>query len=142
MVIDYFAYKNNNNDQGCRRFAAAGAHPAVPDLYEVRYSVQLTLWSGSVAREASDGPCIYTHPLPQRIPNPYDHLLAFSGFNFRVFSSVSFDAQVVSSNTTSMEISAEVFSTLRAFEVRFFVLLINLASQWAQVEKGCKFRGT
>ena len=81
---------------------------------------------------------MYTHPLPQDAPSPYDHLLAFSGFNFRVFSSISFDAQVVSANSTSMEISAEVFSLIRAFEIRFFVLLVDSNSQWAQIEKICK----
>ena len=75
----------------------------------------MTLWSGSTAREAADGSSIYTHPLSQYAPSPYDHLLAFSGLEFRWFFDISFDAQVVSANSTSMEISAEVFSTTWVF---------------------------
>ena len=83
---------------------------------------------------------MYTHPFPQNAPSPYNHFLAFSGFEFRWYLNISFDAQVVSTSSTSMETSAEVFSTLKAFEMRFFVVLIDLISQWAQIEKGCKCR--
>ena len=75
----------------------------------------MTLWSGSTAREALDGPCMFTHPLSQYAPSPYDHLLAFSGLEFRWSTEISFDAQVVAANPTSLEISAVVLSTLRAF---------------------------
>ena len=102
----------------------------------------MTLWSGSTAREAANGSCIYTHPLTQDAPSPYDYLLALSGLNFRVSSSISFDAQMLSTNSTALEISAEVLSTMWAYEIRFFVVLIDSASQWAQVERQCKFWGT
>ena len=76
------------------------------------------------------------------IPSPSTLLLAFSGLEFRWFSEISFDAQVVSASSTSMEIRAEVLSTLKAFEIRLFVLLIDSANQWAQVETQCKCWGT
>ena len=59
---------NNINDQGCCGSTAAGTLQAVPHLYEMQYSVQLTLWSGSVPREAANGACLFTQPLPQNAP--------------------------------------------------------------------------
>ena len=67
-----------------------------------------------------------------------DLLLIFSGLHFLWSTEISFNARVVNANSTSMEINAEIFSTLRAFEIRLFVVLIDSASQWAQVEKQCK----
>ena len=55
---------------------------------------------------------------------------------------VSFDAEVVNTSSTSMEISAEVFSTLKMFELRYFVVLMEAACQWAQIEKNGKCRVT
>ena len=60
----------------------------------------------------------------------------------RLIDMVSFDAEVVNTSSTSMEISAEVFSTLKMFELRYFVVLIDLTCEWAQIEKQRTCRGT
>ena len=67
---------------------------------------------------------MFTHPLPRNVPNSYQHLLSFTGLEFRHIDRFSFDAQVVNSTPTSIEISAEIFSTLKAFEIRYFVVLM------------------
>ena len=84
----------------------------------------MALWSGNVAREQADGPCIFTHPLPRNAPTSYQHLLSFTGLEFRHIDRFSFDAQVSNSTSTWIEIRAEIFSTLKAFEIRYFVVIL------------------